>query len=200
MVFRPIQIVTSRPKMPIISTIKPFIECARPTVVVHPASAAGLNDGTQYNMRLYNRMPNGTDPHQCNVIFKCNTRQCPDDCTDYEQCKNECTSTGPQVGRDENGMCNLPIREVNGGSKPKRPKQTIGELTIEPPNCLHGDNSTNFHFHGFHVSPQRKQDIHTGEVTYQDNVFLELRPPQESSCTEPSANHSSHHNSSHSFS
>lgn len=26
------------------------------------------------------------------------------------------------------------------------------------PNCFHGDNSTNFHFHGFHVSPQPHQD------------------------------------------
>ncbi len=34
------------------------------------------------------------------------------------------------------------------------------------PNCFHGDNSTNFHFHGFHVSPQPHQDF----------VGLELLP------------------------
>ena len=30
---------------------------------------------------------------------------------------------------------------------------------LEYPNCFHGDNSTNFHFHGFHVSPQPHQDF-----------------------------------------
>lgn len=34
------------------------------------------------------------------------------------------------------------------------------------PNCFHGDNTTNFHFHGFHVSPQPHQDF----------VGLELLP------------------------
>lgn len=34
------------------------------------------------------------------------------------------------------------------------------------PNCFHGDNTTNFHFHGFHVSPQ----------PHQDYVLLALRP------------------------
>jgi hypothetical protein len=40
---------------------------------------------------------------------------------------------------------------------------------IEPPNCFHGQNSTNLHFHGFHVSPQSPQD----------NVGIELRPRQQ---------------------
>ena len=34
------------------------------------------------------------------------------------------------------------------------------------PNCFHGDNNTNLHFHGSHVSPQYPQD----------DVLLELRP------------------------
>lgn len=34
------------------------------------------------------------------------------------------------------------------------------------PNCFHGNNSTNFHFHGFHISPQPHQDF----------VGLELLP------------------------
>ena len=34
------------------------------------------------------------------------------------------------------------------------------------PNCFHGDNDTNLHFHGTHVSPQSPQDY----------VLLELRP------------------------
>lgn len=38
------------------------------------------------------------------------------------------------------------------------PDQQEGDPTYEFPNCFHGDNVTNFHFHGFHVSPQEHQD------------------------------------------
>lgn len=38
--------------------------------------------------------------------------------------------------------------------------------TQKAPNCFHGDNTTNLHFHGSHVSPQEPQDF----------VLLELRP------------------------
>jgi FtsP/CotA-like multicopper oxidase with cupredoxin domain len=38
------------------------------------------------------------------------------------------------------------------------------------PDCFHGDNSTNLHFHGTHVSPQPPQDY----------VLLELRPKPKS--------------------
>lgn len=34
------------------------------------------------------------------------------------------------------------------------------------PNCFHGDNTTNIHFHGLHVSPQWPQD----------DVFIEIQP------------------------
>lgn len=51
------------------------------------------------------------------------------------------------------------------------PAQEIDGQVIEPPNCFHGANSTNFHFHGFHVSSQAGQD----------NVLLELRPPSSGS-------------------
>ncbi|MEA2605136.1 MAG: hypothetical protein QOF89_6128 [Acidobacteriota bacterium] len=45
------------------------------------------------------------------------------------------------------------------------------------PNCFHGDNTTNLHFHGSHVSPQPPQDY----------VLLELRPNQTSTDTAPPA-------------
>lgn len=50
-----------------------------------------------------------------------------------------------------------PLHKVGDPTKP---------FTPEPPNCFHGDNSTNFHMHGSHVSPQ----------PHQDYVGLELLP------------------------
>lgn len=43
--------------------------------------------------------------------------------------------------------------------------------TQKAPNCLHGDNVTNLHFHGTHASPQSPQDF----------VLLDLYPPKPSS-------------------
>jgi FtsP/CotA-like multicopper oxidase with cupredoxin domain len=40
------------------------------------------------------------------------------------------------------------------------------DLTQTAPNCFHGNNTTNLHFHGSHASPQPPQDY----------VLLELRP------------------------
>ncbi len=47
------------------------------------------------------------------------------------------------------------------------------------PNCFHGDNTTNFHFHGFHISPQKPQDY----------VSIAILPPKEDGTCEsgPSA-------------
>ena len=126
-----------------------------PTFVLNPASSPGAGDGTRFKMRLYNRMPHDPDPHACVANLKCNTK-------------------GANPGFNPNtGDCNQPIEESDGGFPPTTPSQVINNPTtgdsqvIEPPNCFHGNNSTNFHFHGFHVSPQLGQDF----------VGLELRPP-----------------------
>jgi FtsP/CotA-like multicopper oxidase with cupredoxin domain len=47
------------------------------------------------------------------------------------------------------------------------------------PNCFHGDNTTNLHFHGSHVSPQAPQDY----------VLLELHPNQTSDTSPPAHEH-----------
>lgn len=122
-----------------------------PNFLVHPASAPGAADGTRIELRLYNRMPHDGDPHACDPILKCNT-------------------TGPNAGIDPaTGECKVPPVQGpdTGGFPPTVPHQVVDGKVIEPPNCFHGDNSTNFHFHGFHVSPQLGQDF----------VGLELRPP-----------------------
>ncbi|MFP5247479.1 MAG: hypothetical protein ACLGH0_12365, partial [Thermoanaerobaculia bacterium] len=46
------------------------------------------------------------------------------------------------------------------------PPQCCSAQKVAPPNCFHGDNTTNLHFHGTHVSPQSPQDY----------VLLELQP------------------------
>ncbi len=50
------------------------------------------------------------------------------------------------------------------------------------PNCFHGQNDTNLHFHGGHVSPQEPQD----------NPLLELRPRPREAAMKESPAHASH--------
>lgn len=50
-------------------------------------------------------------------------------------------------------------------------------FTDTAPNCFHGDNTTNLHFHGSHVSPQPPQDF----------VLLELHPGPAPADPPPSA-------------
>ena len=133
-----------------------------PTFIMHPASEPGAPDGTRYKMRLYNRMPHDSDPGACDVNYKCNT-SCKEE--DKDPVTGECTTTGVDP---VTGQCKVPPDPAFGGVPPFVPNQTVNGQVIEPPNCFHGNNSTNFHFHGFHVSPQLGQDF----------VGLELRPPR----------------------
>jgi FtsP/CotA-like multicopper oxidase with cupredoxin domain len=50
------------------------------------------------------------------------------------------------------------------------------------PECFHGDNTTNLHFHGTHVSPQSPQDF----------VLLELRPALPAGTQPPADDHPMH--------
>ena len=50
------------------------------------------------------------------------------------------------------------------------------------PECFHGDNTTNLHFHGTHVSPQPPQDY----------VLLELRPKLAPGTSAPADAHATH--------
>ncbi len=142
-----------------------------PTFVMHPASRPGAEDGTQFKMRLYNRMPHDPDPHACQTNIKCNTVE-------------------PGAGVDPvTGLCKHPPSTDYNGHPPFTPAQKLGNQTVEPPNCFHGPNSTNFHFHGFHVSPQVRLDD-AGHYVGQDYVGLELRPPKPAGAVMPE--HGSH--------
>ena len=61
-----------------------------------------------------------------------------------------------------NHACNPAINY--SASVPARPDGTCNladfpSLATEWPACFHGDNVTNLHFHGFHISPQPPQDF-----------------------------------------
>jgi FtsP/CotA-like multicopper oxidase with cupredoxin domain len=59
--------------------------------------------------------------------------------------------------------------KCNQGGAPcggTNPPQWCSDTTAKMPDCFHGDNTTNLHFHGTHISPQSPQDY----------VLLELQP------------------------
>ena len=59
------------------------------------------------------------------------------------------------------------LPEEGSGTRCERyPASTRPQNPDRMPNCLHGPNSTNIHFHGFHVSPR----------DYADNVLIEVEP------------------------
>lgn len=135
-----------------------------PTLIMQPASSPGAADGTRFTMRLYNRMPYAGNQLTCVPNIKCNTK-------------------GPNAGVDPaTGTCKVPPDPAFGGSPAQTPSQTVGGQVVEPPNCFHGLNSTNFHFHGFHVSPQ----------LHQDDVGLEIRPSLAPGETPPADEHATH--------
>ncbi len=85
--------------------------------------------------------------------------------------KFDMTLINAMPSTDENGKpldfhaCDTLEKLAQPGAVPPAP----GQGPFHPddsPNCFHGDNSTNFHMHGSHVSPQEHQDF----------VGLELLP------------------------
>ena len=59
-----------------------------------------------------------------------------------------------------------PLVAACAGNSPPDNCCCVINCTQEPPNCYHGDNITNLHFHGTHASPQAPQDY----------VLLRLHP------------------------
>jgi FtsP/CotA-like multicopper oxidase with cupredoxin domain len=63
-----------------------------------------------------------------------------------------------------NHECN-PVRDFSVNSVTIQPNQACNADAfpllqgLKMPACFHGDNVTNFHYHGFHVSPQPHQDF-----------------------------------------
>lgn len=83
-----------------------------------------------------------------------------------EACETACPST-VQCAADQCQPDKLAalVKACSSATKPNNCCCVIN-CTQKAPNCFHGDNTTNLHFHGSHASPQEPQDF----------VLLELRP------------------------
>ena len=98
------------------------------------------------------------------------------------ECANACPSSVPSCNCDPVELKKL---LTNTCSVPQpAPQQCccLIQCTQKSPNCFHGSNSTNLHFHGSHASPQEPQDF----------VLLELRPGTPPKDAESHAEHSDH--------
>jgi len=83
----------------------------------------------------------------------------------------------PVMGADQ---CNALCPQDQCGPESTLPCCQPSAESATLPNCFHGENTTNLHFHGTHVSPQKPQDW----------VLLELQP--EGSPRTRSRSHGSH--------
>jgi FtsP/CotA-like multicopper oxidase with cupredoxin domain len=81
------------------------------------------------------------------------------------ECANACPSSVPSCDCDPEKLKAL---EATCAVPQPAPPQCccLIQCTQKAPNCFHGSNTTNLHFHGSHASPQEPQDF----------VLLELRP------------------------
>ena len=74
------------------------------------------------------------------------------------------TNNLPNLGEDAcNKLCNT---DCTSSGTDANCGQCVSDTNPQAPNCFHGENTTNLHFHGLHVSPQSPQDY----------VLLELQP------------------------
>ena len=106
------------------------------------------------------------------------------DTTPHGQCDDACAGTGT----DCSTINPLPTgAECAAAAAPPTAKILPGCCCVVNknqtwPECFHGDNSTNLHFHGTHVSPQPPQDY----------VLLELRPALPAGTQPPADDHATH--------
>lgn len=80
-------------------------------------------------------------------------------------CNSACDATAPKCD------CSQPVLDalIKKCTTQRDPDCCcVINCTQKAPNCLHGDNVTNLHFHGSHASPQSPQDF----------VLLDLYPPK----------------------
>lgn len=126
-------------------------------------SGTGLTPGDRLKILLVNNLPPDTTEHgKCDdACAGTGTTSCPSDPAKLPPVSSCIVPAGQPIPE---GCCCWVNRS-----------QTW-------PECFHGDNSTNLHFHGTHVSPQAPQDY----------VLLELRPRLPAGTEAPADLHATH--------
>jgi FtsP/CotA-like multicopper oxidase with cupredoxin domain len=128
-----------------------------PTLRIHKQSDAKTTDGDRLKILLVNALkPDTTAGGKCDNACPAGAPACP---TDSKQLPDPNTCN-PNVS-----LCCCWVN-----------------LNQHWPDCFHGDNTTNLHFHGTHVSPQAPQDY----------VLLELRPKLPAGAKAPADAHPAH--------
>jgi FtsP/CotA-like multicopper oxidase with cupredoxin domain len=133
---------------------------ARATTLKDPTQPPGKSNpvqtpGTRLKVKLHNHLPKQSydEAMHCNPASYnlCTNRVCSttttkictqnSDCPSGETCNPAAICSQYVPCADPQGPCGAPI-----------------PVTQEHPNCFHGNNVTNLHLHGTHVSPQPHQD------------------------------------------
>ena len=96
---------------------------------------------------------------------------------DDNACNNNCPST--QTCDCSQPAVDALIKKCTA-ARPPQECCCISQCTQKSPNCFHGNNTTNLHFHGSHSSPQPPQDY----------VLLDLKPNPKTGT--PAAGHDEH--------
>jgi FtsP/CotA-like multicopper oxidase with cupredoxin domain len=131
-----------------------------------PDKTSVVTPGTRIKVKLYNYLP-ATQTYK-EATEECNPatyNACTDDrdavklyCTGNKEltCKQD-SDCEPYDGFCQPLVCTTPSECPRTGSRRVDCKPT--PIPQEHPNCFHGNNVTNLHLHGTHVSPQPHQDF-----------------------------------------
>jgi len=114
-----------------------------------------VKQGTRIKIDLYNYLDptSYTDAHTCNpATYKA--------CGELSYCSNQAGKACTQQSDCPTGGVCLPKSCTQDSDCASLGTTCITKSVPQTnPNCYHGNNVTNFHLHGTHVSPQRPQDF-----------------------------------------
>src|SRR5215210_3518150 len=137
---------------------------ARAQTLTDPTKPPGpgnpvVKQGTRIKINLYNYLPSTSyeAAHTCNP-----NNSTYNSCGEVLYCTNATSQTCTKQSDCPAGGACLPksCKDTTSSSDcPSGLKCTTKQIPQKDPNCYHGDNVTNFHLHGTHVSPQRPQDF-----------------------------------------
>ena len=124
-----------------------------PSKIYDATSNPIVEEGSRLRLLLKNQLPNSTvSASECQPAYY---SVCADNPTQFCTCKKKdglCQPTVPLDWTCDRG------KDKDGKDNP-RPQCELAEVVQTTPNCFHGPEVTNLHYHGTHVSPQPHQDF-----------------------------------------